>query len=108
MEGLLSTGPTPSSSYATLVGYVARWGVCYYSYRVGIFLADFGHSVIPGHSTMKESCIIYQKYPLAVTVVAQPPLWLHSSLRWHVKDNGRSYLFQKMNFLILCIVGVLD
>ena len=26
------------------------WGLCYDSYRAGIFSADFGHSLILGHS----------------------------------------------------------
>ena len=37
-----------------------------------------------------------------------PPQWLHSSARWHMKDNGHSYLFQIRYFLILGIIGVLD
>ena len=48
-----------------------------------------------GHSLMKESCKIHQKYPLAVPVVAQPPLWLHSSVREGLKKpEGKFYLLR--------------
>ena len=57
----------------------------------GIFWADFGHS--PGPSWVKENCKIPRKKPCMVTVIAQPPQWLHRFTRGHIKDIGHSYLF---------------
>ena len=36
-----------------------------------------------------------------VTEITQSSLQLHSCLRWHMKDNGHSYLFHKRLNLVL-------
>ena len=65
----------------------------YDRYRTGLFVADFGHSQISGHSGLEEGCKIRQKQPWTVSVIAQRPLRLQSFPRCHFKDKCQSNLY---------------
>ena len=47
----------------------------------------------PGHSWMRKSCKLCQKYPCSVTVIAQRPNGLQRFPRCHCKDKWQSFLF---------------
>ena len=69
-----------------------------------LFLADFTtlfHSWVPNYQGMSK---IGRKYACTITVIAQPPVLLHRSSRWHIKDNEQINVFSEHapSYKILC------
>ena len=71
------------------------WELCYFSFLTEIFLADFTSFLGKRYPEGKKYGTICQKYKFTANKITQPPPKLHILIRWHMKDNGYSYLFQK-------------
>ena len=95
-------------SYDTLVGDKAILGAVLWQFPIrDIFVGFYNfRSLMSAQKFM--SAQNSPKISLHGYRHSTAPTMENSSPRWHMKDNGHSYLFPKRCFLVLYIVGVLD